>query len=183
MNRKHSVKGLVLLVSLVALLSFSPAWSQAKPGSSAPVITHSFAVDRGYYGSVWKIYIEAEDADGDMSRIAVAVGQVGQGHYPTHWIYLKPQNQSHLKGFLQWNTFSSKATYIPEWTRLNVRVSIFDKAGNESQEILLPFTFQSGANPSYELPPPFDRGVNPRLGYIQVDLETPYRGDEWIPEP
>ena len=33
---------------------------QPKSGTSGPVITASYAIDKGYYGIVWKIYIEAE---------------------------------------------------------------------------------------------------------------------------
>jgi len=47
--------------------------------TKAPIITHAFAVDKGYYGYIWEIYIEAEDPDADMERIAVVVNQVGYG--------------------------------------------------------------------------------------------------------
>ena len=76
--------------------------AQPKPGTHAPIITNVFAVDKGYYGNIWRIYIEAEDPDGDMLRIAAVVDQVGYGHYPTDWIYLKPPYQKHFKGYIQW---------------------------------------------------------------------------------
>jgi hypothetical protein len=112
--------------------------------TQAPTITHIFAADKGHYGYIWKIYIEPEVSDGDMHKIAVVVDQMGYGYYPTDWIILKPQYQEHLIGYLQWNTFSSKASYLPEGTRITMRVSIFDKAGNESNEVVFPFTFESG---------------------------------------
>ena len=141
-------------------------------GIKAPVITNIFAVDKGHYGYIWKIYIEAEDPDGDMDKIAIVVDQIGYGHYPTDWIILKPQYQEHLKGYLQWNTFSSKASHLPEWTRITVKVSIFDKGGNESNEVVFPFTFESGVKNQYEyqLPAPFDQWNIPLLGHIMVDL-------------
>jgi len=48
----------------------------------------------------------------------------------------------------------------------------FDKAGNESNEVVFPFTFESGVRSPYprQLPAPFDQGVIPRLGYIMIDL-------------
>ena len=79
-----------------------------KPGTSAPIIKNAFAVEKGPYGYIWKIYIEAEDPEGDMLKIASVVGQTGYGRYPTDWIYLKPIYQKHFKGYLQWNTFSTK---------------------------------------------------------------------------
>ncbi len=138
---------------------------------NAPIITHAFAVDKGRYGSIWKIYIEAEDPDGDMDKIAVTVDQTGYGHYPTEWIFLKPPFREHLLGYLQWNTFSSKASNLPEWTQVTVKVSIFDKAGNESNQVVFPFTFESGLeDQKYQLPAPFDKGNIPRLGNIMIDL-------------
>jgi hypothetical protein len=140
--------------------------------TKAPVITHAFAVDKGYYGYIWKIYIEAEDPDADMERVAVIVNQVGYGQYPTDWIILKPQYRGHVIGYLQWNTFGSKAAYLTEWTQITVKVSIFDESGNESNEVVFPFTFESGVRNDYvyQLPAPFDTGNIPRLGHIMIDI-------------
>jgi hypothetical protein len=150
---------------------------RAEPGEVAksPMITHSFAVDKGYNGYIWKIYIEAEDPDGDMLRIASVVDQVGTGHYPTDWIYLRPQCQKGFKGYIQWNTFSSNTTYIPEWSQITLRVSIIDKAGNESNVVVFPFTFESGVKDQYryKMPAPFNDGDVSKLGNILIDLYPP----------
>ena len=137
-----------------------------------PNITHAFAIDKGYYGCVWKIYIEAEAPNGDMDRIAVNVDQTGYGNYPTDWIVLKPRYRKRFTGYLQWNTFSSKASDLPEWTQISLKISIFDKAGNESNQVIFPFTFESGVKnqSEYQLPPPFDKGNISRIGYIMIDL-------------
>jgi hypothetical protein len=146
---------------------------QQRPADpKSPIITHAFAVDKGSYGYIWKIYIEAEGPDGDMDRIAVVVNQTGYGYYSTDWIILKPQCREHIIGYLQWNTFSSKGSYLPEWTQISAKVSIFDKSGNESNEVIFPFTFESGVKNQYEyqLPAPFDKRNIPRLGHIMIDL-------------
>lgn len=137
-----------------------------------PNITHAFAIDKGYYGCIWKIYIEAEAPSGDMEKIAVVVHQTGYGNYPTDWIVLKPRQRKHFTGYLQWNTFSSKASSLPEWTQITMKVSIFDKAGNESNQVVFPFTFESGVKSQSErqLPAPFDEGNIPRIGHIMIDL-------------
>jgi hypothetical protein len=183
----NSRKILYLTSLLLALSFFVPGqgWTQLfpytggppKPGTHAPIITHSFAVEKGYYGYIWKIYIEAEDPDGDMLRIAAVVDQTGYGHYPTDWIYLKSPYQKHFKGYLQWNTFSSKASYLREWTQITLKVSVVDKAGNESNEVVFPFSFEiTPGQYAYQLPAPFDQGDLPRLGYIRVDLYYPGEG-------
>ncbi|MDP2970905.1 MAG: hypothetical protein Q8P64_17100 [Deltaproteobacteria bacterium] len=163
------------LLALVVLIVPSLVWSEAKPNGSSPVITNSFAVEKGYYGYIWKIYIEAEDPDGDMSRIAVQVDQLGYGYYPADWTIIKAPNRKHLKGYLQWNTFSNRTSYLREWTNITLRLSVFDKAGNESKEVVFPFEFVSGAKGQYQykLPTPFDSGDIQRLGYIHIDLFEP----------
>ncbi len=167
-----------LLSSCFLVIGFFVADSgraQPKPGTQGPIITHAFAVDKGYYGSIWRIHIEAEDPDGDMLKIGSVVEQPGYGTYPTDWIYLKSQYQKNFKGYIQWNTFSSKTSYIKEWTEINLTVSVFDKAGNVSNAVVFPFTFEYGTKSAYQykLPDPFDQGNLPRLGYIHIDLFEP----------
>jgi len=162
-------------VLAITLFFFSFGWAQSKPDSKAPIITHSFAVEKAYYGYIWKIYIEAEDPDGDMYKIASVVDHTGYGRYPTEWIIIKPQYRNRLKGYIQWNTFSSRSSYLREWTMITLKVSIIDKAGNESNEVIFPFTFETGIKDpyKYELPTPFSGGDLPRLGYIHIDLIEP----------
>lgn len=143
-------------------------------GSRPPIITHSFAADRGMYGSAWKLYLEAEDPDGDMARIAAVADQVGYGIYPASWTLIRGAQGNRLRGYLQWNTFSSRASRLPEWTRMTVTVTVIDKAGNQSNEVVFPFTFESGAGNAdvSRLPPPFDQGENQKLGYISIELRN-----------
>ena len=70
------------LILALVLLNVHPGLTGAEPepGARGPIITHAFAVERGYYGYIWKIYLEAEDPDGQMLRIACVADQVGYGH-------------------------------------------------------------------------------------------------------
>jgi len=49
------------------LLGAHPGWvrpldrGQPQPERRGPIITHAFAAEKGYYGTLWKIYPEAED--------------------------------------------------------------------------------------------------------------------------
>ena len=68
------IKTLLYLFGLflaITLFVTHVGWAQPKPGTNAPVITHSFAVEKGYYGYIWKIYIEAEAPNGDMFKIGM----------------------------------------------------------------------------------------------------------------
>jgi hypothetical protein len=174
MNRKciYLLSG---ALTVLILLSGLRGWTQPRPVAKPPIIIHTFAVEKGNYGYIWKIYIEAEDPEGDMLRIASVVHQPGHGRYPTDWIYLKPQYQKSFRGYVQWNTFSSKAPSLEEWTQITLTLSIIDKAGNESTPVVFPFTFESGVKDQYKykLPAPFNEGDIPKLGNIFIDLYEP----------
>jgi hypothetical protein len=163
----------IFWVLAITFFFYSHGWTQSKADLKPPIITHSFAIEKGYYGYVWKIYIEAEDPDGDMHKITSTVDQPGWGHYFTDTIRIKPQNRSHLKGYLQWNTFSSNTSHMRDFTDITLKVSIFDKAGNESNVVVFPFQFVPRSVPKYELPSPFSKD-DVRLGYIHIDLYDPF---------
>ncbi len=168
-------------VLVITLFFFSFGTAQSKADSKGPMITHSFAIEKGYYGTVWKIYIEAEDPTGEMSKIVSTVDQPGWGPYFPDAILIKGQNQHHLKGYIQWNTFSKNAAHIRDFTPITLRVSIFDKAGNESNAVVFPFQFVSRDVPKYELPSPFNKD-DMRLGYVNVDLYDPFAATLEVPE-
>jgi hypothetical protein len=159
---------------IVALVLFSgrQGWAQSRSGSNAPVITHAVTVEKIKYGDILKVYIEADDPTGNMFRIATVVDQAGYGRYPTSWVYLRPTDRKHFKGYLQWNTFSSKTTFVSEWTPITLTVSVLDKFGNESNAFAFPITFESEVKraSSYQVPFPFDQSDIKRLGSIDIDL-------------
>lgn len=160
-----------VMIALVLFLS-PQGWAQGRSGSNAPVITHAFTVDKIKYGDTLRVYIEAEDPRGEMFKIATVVDQAGSGRYPTSWTYLKSTDRKHFKGYLQWNTFSSKTPYVSEWTPITLTVSVLDKSGNESNAFAFPITFVSGVRraSSYQVPSPFDQSDLKKLGIIDVDL-------------
>jgi len=137
-------------------------------GSKPPLITSYFAPEKGRQGDAIKIYLAAEDPDGDMRGIAIQTTQMGYGVYPTDWTYLRAEDRQHFVGYLQWNTGSSDP--LPEWTQISINISVFDRRGNQSNQIVLPFEFMSGARTPVAPPAPFDQAGIPRLGYISTEL-------------
>jgi TolB-like protein len=137
-----------------------------------PLITHAFAVEKIRYGEILKVYIEAEDPDGNMVRIATVVDQAGYGRYPISWVYLKETDRKHFKGYLQWNTFSPKTSILSEGTPITLTISVFDKFGKRSNAFTFPITFESGVKraSSYQLPSPFDQKDARSLGSINIEL-------------
>ena len=145
------------------------------PNPNVPVIKAACAIDQGIYMTILKIYLEAEDPNGDMAKIATMVDQVAYGHYPTDFIMLKPEYRKYFKGYIEWNTASSHASGIPDGNYVTVRVSVIDKTGVSSNEFVFRFTFQSGVLPAPPPPAPFDQGVLPKLGHVFIDLYNPYQ--------
>ena len=143
--------------------------TQSRPEKNGPVITQAWAKSSGRLGTVLKLYIEANDPDADMLRIATVIDKGGTGHHPTDWTFIRPGDRRHLIGYLQWNTLGSKSGWIDEWTHLTIQVSVFDKAGNESNVVVFPFTFETGGlRPKAAAP--FDKGDIPRLGYVTTEI-------------
>jgi hypothetical protein len=173
---------LSLFIVGFVIVGYSNGYSQAlgspKPSGKPPIITSFYAPEQVRSGDALKIYVAAEDPDGDMLRVTVSVSQLGLGDYPTDWTYLKSGDQKSFKGYLQWNTISSRAAILPENTRVTVKISVFDKSGNESNEVVMPMTFSSFAVSYPPRPAPFDQDALHRLGHIDVRLVNPYRDND-----
>ena len=144
-------------------------------GGKAPVITHSYLIEKGRYGDILKIYIEADDPDNDMLRITTVVEQSGFGRYPADWVFLKSQYSGRFAGYLQWATYSANTGFLSEWTSITIKVSVFDKTGKESSVVVFPFEFVSEVVKNPPPPAPFDRGNIPMLGNIMINLYEPTR--------
>jgi len=168
----------IFAIVAITLFFLTFGMAQSKANSKGPIITHSFAVETGKYAYIWKLYLEAEDPTGDMSKIVSTVDQPGWGEYFADTIAIKPQDRHYLKGYIQWNTFSSATSTLDVWTQITVKISIIDKAGNESNAVVFPFTFEPGMKDEYKhkLPPPFDQGDLPMLGYININIFSPFMG-------
>ena len=168
-----NTKKVFLTGLLIGLLALASSQGMAATGVSHPVITAYFAPEQGRYGDPLRIYLVAEDPNGEMLRIATQVTQVGYGSYPTDWVYLKPQYKKGFAGYLQWNTMSNHTGFMPEWTRITIRISVLDKSGNESNEIVLPYEFITERIDS-QVPAPFNQGRVAKLGHINVNLFNPF---------
>lgn len=143
-------------------------------GKLPPAITRSYAPDKGAYGQTWKIYIEAEDPDGDMFRIASELQQEGVRYRQSvDFIPVKRRDQKYLKGYLSLDTYFLREPILGVSPRLVLRVSIIDKAGNESKTAVFNFEYAGKTSESAGLPSPFDQGDIPKLGTIMIEGKVP----------
>ena len=164
-----------LLVVGSVIVVYSDGYSQTlgspKPYGKPPLITNFYGPEQMKNGDALKFYIAAEDPDADMLGIAVTASVVyGGGESVTRWIYLKPGNEKTFKGYLQWNT---RSWSLRDFTKITLEVSVFDVAGNDSNEVVMPMTV-SNFHVSYPpVPPPFGQEDIKRLGYIHMNLRDP----------
>jgi hypothetical protein len=168
----------VVLTGALVTLFFNPGYSKSlaewlvKPGGSAPVITHSFASEKLSPGDIWRIYLEANDPDGDMRRFVCVFNQVGYGPYSAEYVIVKKQYREKMKGYLYFLSTAGAGLRMPEWTQLKLTLYIQDKGGNSSNKVEFPLVLSRGAR--QESPPaPFDSGQLAKLGAISVELVNP----------
>jgi hypothetical protein len=164
----------VLILAIMALplrvaYSKSLAESLIKPGGSPPVITHSFASEKLSHGDIWKIYLEANDPDGDMRTMVYSVE--GGSKHRLKSVVIKKGDRGRLLGYLD-GFFSSPATAVAEWTELTLTLYIRDKRGNTSNKVVFPLALTRGIKQGPP-PPPFDSGGLKSLGTFRVKLFLP----------
>jgi hypothetical protein len=185
MKMRRAVWSLSLILCLL-LLFWGCVSLPPSPPETRPVITSAFInKEKGQYGDILKIYIDADDPDGNMFKIYTVVDQVGYGRYFPDTIYVEPKDQHHLLGYMQWNTFSTHTDWLPEWTRITIKISVADTDGNESNTVVFPFEFISEVVPESPLPAPFDQGNILKLGYIDINLRNPLEmegGEQNVPK-
>ena len=183
------MKRIAAVVFMGALVAFTmrTGYSESlgewliEPGGSPPIITHWFASEELSHGDIWKIYVEANDPDGDMRQFVCVFNQVGYGLYSSEYVVIKKRHREKMKGYLAFPSFLGAGFWLPEWTQLSLTIYIRDKGGNISNKVAFPLVLSRGAK--QEPPPsPFDIGGLDRLGTIPVELINPYwNGNERRP--
>ena len=143
-----------------------PPSQTAKPPQAAPGITQFFASPQIAPGKVWKVYLNASDADGDMKEFVCIVHQPGMGTYPVSITRIKEKYRGGLSGYLY--------LVIPfldglDNMGIDVTIQIRDRAGQLSQPLKLPLFL--GFLAKEEAPPPGVFQEND-LGPIMVELRT-----------
>ena len=168
----------LVLIGVLVGLSFELGYPKSldewlvNPGGSAPVITGSFASEKLSHGDIWRIYLQANDPDGDMLRFVCVFDQVGYGPYSSAYVPIKKRNRTELMGYLYFHSSAGAGLRMPEWTQLTLTVYVRDKGGNNSNKVAFPLVLSRGARQEFP-PAPFDSGPLEILGPIPVRLVDP----------
>ena len=137
-------------------------------GTAPPVISQSFASKEARPGDTWKVYLKAEDPNGDMRRIFFTVDQPGMGTYPAAYIRIKEAERKELAGYIYLNI---PARGDLDFVTLTLTVQVQDMAGHLS----LPAVFPLALNPRSTREAPA-QGAFPEkdLGPVMIQLRTPF---------
>jgi hypothetical protein len=136
-------------------------------GENAPVITHAFASKEVRQGETWKVFLQAQDADGDMNRIVCTLEQPGVGVQPVSLIKIREGRRRNLSGYIFLNTGSASGF---QFASCRLTVQIQDQKGNAGNSVSFPLTLNPRA--VQQSPPP---GVfeDEALGPVQALFPAP----------
>jgi hypothetical protein len=138
-----------------------------------PVILDSYAAEKIRPGASWRVYLEAQDEDGDIDYIAAQLFQPGVGYYPTSFTYIKGADREGFAGYIYLNT---PADYLLLADNFRLDLVLRDCEENRSETVSLPLRFDN--LPSYqpqEVPEKWQSAANNELGAIMVDIMSSER--------
>ncbi len=164
------MKKRMLLVFLVGVQLLACASSQdfeVLPGY-APVIHDSYAPKYIRPGATWRIYLHAEDYEGDMKEIVTFVTQSGVAPFPRNIIKLKEKDSKEVAGYLY---LSSDSDVGLLGDRLNVKLVVRDRRDNTSQPLEFSVRFESRSH--QEIPEKWHGPANRSLGVIIHEVISP----------
>ena len=156
----------IVLTTLVLGCQKQAQFEKENPGSKGqpPELLGSYAAKEIRPGETWNIYLKAKDVDGDMKYIVAVLSMEGEGSYPTSEIWLKGEKRSEFDGYIFLHT-PADDTLVAEMDTLKVSIFIRDWAGNKSQTVKLPLSFEPG-RVTEKVPAQWQQAAEEQLGYI-----------------
>ena len=163
---------LILLLFLVAGCT-TCKWAKAgEGGDEPPVILDSYAAESVRPGATWRVYLEAQDADGDIHSIITQLVQPGVGVYPPDFTYVKKADREGFAGYLILRTPRDRnLVALNEY--VDATLTLQDCEGNKSEPVTLTlrFDYNSGFGPQ-EVPEKWQMAANNKMGTIMVDIQS-----------
>ena len=162
--RKGMTKSSYVLAILCLVVLLAPA-GQTETKGKPPTITFSYAQEKIRQGEIWRIYIAVEDPDGDMSKIVCTIEQTGGYGYRPSITQLKKGMERKFAGHLALYSNSHSSFW---GMRLQLTLTVLDRAGNESETVVFPLEFNG--EPMKPLPSDMANDLNQRIGNVTIDL-------------
>jgi hypothetical protein len=130
----------------------------------------SYAAESVRPGATWRIFLEVQDADGDIHSIITQLVQPGIGYYPPDFTYIKDADREGFAGYLILRT-PRDPWLLQEY--VEATLTILDCEGNKSEPVnfTLRFDNKSGFGPQ-EVPEKWQRAADKKLGTIMVEIRS-----------
>ena len=162
-----------LVVISIILLSSGHAIAQSKENTavaakgSPPVLKDVWSPETLKPGAVWRIYLEAEDPDGDMKDIATEISSpvsslLDISNY--YFTQIKEEQRDSVKGYIFTRT-ALNLRLIGERFKLKLAVRDENDTKSEVVEVILKFSRKGGE----ELPQKWQDAADNKLGGIYPD--------------
>ena len=132
-----------------------------------PVILGYYAPEAIRPGITWKIYLRAEDNDGDMAYVATTLYQADFGYYATDYTRLKGNDKKKCLGYIALKTPSDTKLTLDKFT---MQIVVVDSQNYQSKAIQLPLTFTSLTQP--EIPAEWQAAENHPLGELVTKIQS-----------
>ena len=161
---------LFLLFALVAGCTTYKGVKTAQDGGTPPMILDSYASESVRPGATWRVFLEAQDADGDIHSIITQLVQPGIGYYPPDFTYIKGVDQEGFAGYLILRT-PRDYDLLQEY--VEATLTIQDREGNKSEPVNFTLRFDNkfGFGPQ-EVPKKWKMAANRKLGTIMVEIRS-----------
>ena len=163
----------VLVILLLFFLAGCTACKGVKTtqgGDEPPMILDSYAAESVRPGATWRVFLKAQDADGDMHSIITQLVQPGIGYYPPDFTYIKGAEREGFAGYL---ILTTPPDYWLLQEYVEATITIQDCEGNKSEPVnfTLRFDNKSGYGPQ-EVPEKWQMAAKRKLGTIMVEIRS-----------
>jgi len=161
----------ILLLFLVAGCTICKGVKTGENGDEPPIILASYAAESVRPGATWRVFLEAQDADGDIHSIITQLVQPGIGYYPPDFTYIKEADREGFAGYLILRTPRDNNLLL--WEYVEATLTLQDCEGNKSEPVnfTLRFDNKSGFGPQ-EVPEKWQMAANRKLGTIMVEIRS-----------
>ena len=160
----------ILLLFLLAGCTTCKGVKTGESGDEPPMILDSYAAESVRPGATWRVFLKAQDADGDMHSIITQLVQPGIGYYPPDFTYIKEADREGFAGYLILRT-PRDYNLLQEY--VEATLTLQDCEGNKSEPVkfTLRFDNKSGFGPQ-EVPEKWQTAANRKLGTIMVEIRS-----------
>ena len=161
----------ILLLFLVAGCTICKGVKTGENGDEPPIILASYAAESVRPGATWRVFLETQDADGDIHSIITQLVQPGIGYYPPDFTYIKEADREGFAGYLILRTPRDNNLLL--WEYVEATLTLQDCEGNKSEPVTLTLRFdnKSGFGPQ-EVPEKWQMAANRKLGTIMVEIRS-----------